>query len=155
MRRTLVWHALLKMGSMEDIICTFYCREKLTWHTKATQRPVLVFRPQTEFLNKTKVHFRRFVPSRQHQILVSTPIGWIKPTSTHLRCGHIHQMCLEPDEKSAWGKCFNLTEKFLIMWIFIKGTVHPKMKMYSSSSCSQPVWVSFFCWTQKIFWKRW
>ncbi len=28
--------------------------------------------------------------------------------------------------------------------------------IYSPSSCSIPVWVSFFCWTQnKIFWKMW
>lgn len=120
-----------------------YCGEKFTWHTKATQRPVLVFRPQTEFLNKTKVHFRRLVPTRQHQILVSTPVGWIKPTSTHLRCGHILQISLELDEKSAWGKCFNLTwfllkERFTQKWKFAHPQVVPNLSEL------------FFFWTQDI-----
>jgi len=29
-----------------------------------------------------------------------------------------------------------------------KGIVHSKMKMYPTLSCSKPVWMSFFCWTQ-------
>ncbi len=37
--------------------------------------------------------------------------------------------------------------------------VHPKTKMQSSfspSTCSKPVRVSFFCWTQeKTFWRKW
>lgn len=125
MRRTLVWRALLKMGSTADIICTFYCGEKLTWHSKATQRHVLVFRPQTEFLNKTKIHFRHLEPTRQHQILVSTPVGWIKPTSAHLRCGHILQISL--DEKSAWGKCFLLKEGVTQKWKFAHPQVVPNL----------------------------
>jgi len=33
----------------------------------------------------------------------------------------------------------------------IKGIVHPKMEIYSSSCCFKPVWIYFFCWTQNIF----
>lgn len=147
MRRTLVWRALLKMGSTADVICTFYCGEKLIWHTKTTQRPVLIFKPQIEF-NKTKVHFRCLVPTREHQILVFTAIGWIKPTSTHLRCGHIHQICLDVlnlmrnllegnfsfARKNSWSCGFLLKGKFTQKW---------NLSNLSPSSCSKPVWISF------------
>jgi len=43
----------------------------------------------------------------------------------------------------------------LLQTFRVKGIVQPKMKIsYSPSSCFKPVWVSFFCWTQKkIFWR--
>ncbi len=38
----------------------------------------------------------------------------------------------------------------------LKGTVLPKIIIYSPSGYYKPVWVSFFCWTQKkIFWRIW
>ncbi len=38
--------------------------------------------------------------------------------------------------------------------LLIKGIVHPKIIIYSSSSSSKPVWMCLFCWTQrKIFWR--
>ncbi len=40
----------------------------------------------------------------------------------------------------------------LVQWIGLKGIVHPKN---SPSSSSKPVWMSLFCWTQKIFWRIW
>ncbi len=46
----------------------------------------------------------------------------------------------------------------ILWWVTtsIKGIVQPKMKIviYSPSCRSNPVWVSFLCWTQKmIFWR--
>ncbi len=39
---------------------------------------------------------------------------------------------------------------------FLKGTVHPENKnpviIYSPSTCSKPIRVSIFCWTQKRMW---
>jgi len=50
--------------------------------------------------------------------------------------------------------------KFLNELHSVKGILHPKMMkmnsviVYTPSSCCKPVWVSFFCWTQrKIFWR--
>jgi len=41
-----------------------------------------------------------------------------------------------------------------IYLLLLKGDTPPKMKILSSFTHPQPVWVSFFCWTQrKIFWR--
>jgi len=39
--------------------------------------------------------------------------------------------------------------------MYLKGVVHQKnvnSVIYPPSSCCKPEWISFFCWTQKIFW---
>jgi len=41
----------------------------------------------------------------------------------------------------------------------LEGMFHPKNQSfiitYSPSGCSKSVWISFFCWTQKILWRIW
>jgi len=52
-------------------------------------------------------------------------------------------------------------DTFFMVTLSYSGLVHPKNEksliIYSpsTSSCFRPVWVSFFCWTQKkIFWRK-
>ncbi len=55
----------------------------------------------------------------------------------------------------------SITQMSLCFWSRsgFKGTVHPKSNsisviIYSPSSCSKLVWVSFFCWTEKVILKN-
>ncbi len=51
-----------------------------------------------------------------------------------------------------WPKNKNVMTLSVIIGQSFKGIVHLKMEtivIYAPSSCSKPVWVSFFCWTKE------